>query len=278
MSEEHTIELEVEDLTDDDIAVETGADDEAVVVDEEIDVMDEDDADDADADEGDQGELRFDDAVEKMVEALLFAAAGPLSLKDLEQRLPDSVDVPQALASLQQRYAGRGVELVCVAERWCFRTSPDFAYLMTEERTEPRRLSKAALETLAIVAYHQPVTRAEIEQVRGVSLSKGTLDILLEMNFVRLRGRKRTPGRPVTYGTSDLFLEHFGLANLMDLPGAPEMKAAGLLDMNLPSGFEVPQPGSESADEDPIEDGEGEDAEFAQDFIGEPDKPQGEET
>ena len=256
MSEEHTIELEVED------AVEDMADDDMT----------------EDADEGDQGELRFDDAVEKMVEALLFAAAGPLSLKDLEQRLPDSVDVPQALASLQQRYAGRGVELDCVADRWRFRTSADFAYLMTEERTEPRRLSKAALETLAIVAYHQPVTRAEIEQVRGVSLSRGTLDLLLEMNFVRLRGRRRTPGRPVTYATTDAFLEHFGLANLMDLPGAPEMKAAGLLDMNLPSGFEVPQPGSESADEDAIEDGEAEDAEFAQDFIGEPDKPQGEES
>ncbi len=145
MSEEHTIELEVED------AVEDMADD--------------------DINEDEQGELRFDDAVEKMVEALLFAAAGPLSIKDLEQRLPDSVDTPQALASLQQRYAGRGVELVCVAGRWRFQTSADLAYLMTEERTEPRRLSKAAHETLAIVAYHQPVTRAEIEQVRGVQAS-----------------------------------------------------------------------------------------------------------
>ena len=270
MSEEHTIELEVEDdvlETDEDIVVEAEADEEVVIDEDDVEVS---------AEDAEQGELRFDDSIEKMVEALLFAAAGPLSLADLERRLPDRVDVPQALASLQQRYAGRGVELVCVAVRWCFRTSPVFAYLMTEERTVPRRLSKAALETLAIVAYHQPVTRAEIEQVRGVSLSKGTLDILLEMNFVRLRGRKRTPGRPVTYGTTDLFLEHFGLANLLDLPGAPEMKAAGLLDMNLPSGFEVPQPGSGSADEDPIEDSEGEDAEFAQDFIGDPEKPAGE--
>ncbi|HEY3812912.1 MAG TPA: SMC-Scp complex subunit ScpB [Caulobacteraceae bacterium] len=212
-----------------------------------------------------------------MVEALLFAAAGPLSLDDLEKRLPDGVDVAAAIASLQQRYAGRGVELASVADRWQFRTSPAFAYLMTEERTEPRRLSKAALETLAIVAYHQPATRAEIEQIRGVSLSKGTLDILLEMNFVRLRGRRRTPGRPVTYGTTDLFLEHFGLANLMDLPGAPEMKAAGLLDMNLPSGFEVPQPGSGGEDEDPLEDTDLlEGAEFAQDFVGDPDKGEGE--
>ncbi|HWE46829.1 MAG TPA: SMC-Scp complex subunit ScpB [Caulobacteraceae bacterium] len=211
-----------------------------------------------------------------MVEALLFAAAGPLSVDELAKRLRNGVEVERALAALKDRYAGRGVELVCVADRWCFRTSADFAYLMTEERTEPRRLSKAALETLAIVAYHQPVTRAEIEQVRGVTISKGTLDILLEMNFVRLRGRRRTPGRPVTYGTTDLFLEHFGLANLMDLPGAPEMKAAGLLDMNLPSGFEVPQPGMTSADEDPIEDGGGDDAEFAQDFIGEADKAPGE--
>ena len=255
MSEEHTVELEIE--ADEDIVVEA----------------------DADKDFGDaeEAELRSEDDVEKMVEALLFAAAGPLSLDDLAKRLPNNIDIERALASLKDRYAGRGVELAIVADRWCFRTSPDYAYLMTEERTEPRRLSKAALETLAIVAYHQPVTRAEIEQVRGVTISKGTLDILLEMNFVRLRGRRRTPGRPVTYGTTDLFLEQFGLANLIDLPGAAEMKAAGLLDMNLPSGFEVPQPGAGGSDEeDPIEDGDGETAEFAQDFVGEPEKPEGE--
>jgi segregation and condensation protein B len=216
--------------------------------------------------------MSFEDQVERMVEALLFAAAGPLSLADLERRLPEGCDVPAALASLQERYAGRGVELDCVADRWRFRTSPDFASLMTEEREDPRRLSKAALETLAIIAYHQPVTRAEIEQIRGVSLSKGTLDLLLEMDFVRLRGRRRTPGRPVTYATTDKFLEHFGLANLMDLPGGPEMKAAGLLDMSLPAGFEVPTPGLSAPEEDPLEEGELENAEFHQDFIGEEEK------
>ncbi|MGQ2992085.1 SMC-Scp complex subunit ScpB, partial [Brevundimonas sp.] len=150
-----------------------------------------------------------------------------------------------------------------------FRTAADLAFMMTEEREEPRRLSKAALETLAIIAYHQPVTRAEIESVRGVSISKGTLDLLLEMGFVRLRGRRRTPGRPVTYATADRFLEHFGLARLDDLPGVAEMKAAGLLDLSLPAGFEAPDPSRalDADDEDPVEDGD--DApEFAQDFVG----------
>ena len=134
-----------------------------------------------------------------------------------------------------------------------------------------RRLSKAALETLAIIAYHQPVTRAEIESVRGVSLSKGTLDVLLEMGFVRLRGRRRTPGRPVTYGTADQFLEHFGLASLADMPGAAEMKAAGLLDLGVPAGFEVPDPsGMRDEERDLLEDIDGDSPEFHQDFVGEP--------
>ena len=208
---------------------------------------------------------------ERQIEALLFAAAGPLSVEDLAKRLPANADVPAAIAALQKTYEGRGVELACVAGRWRFQTAEDMAFLMTEEREEPRRLSKAALETLAIIAYHQPVTRAEIESVRGVSISKGTLDLLLEMGFVRLRGRRRTPGRPVTYATTDRFLEHFGLATLYDLPGVQEMKAAGLLDLSLPVGFEVPDPtkASEADDEDgslPLED----DApEFAQDFVAE---------
>jgi segregation and condensation protein B len=159
------------------------------------------------------------------------------------------------------------VELECVADRWRFRTAADLGFLMTEEREEARRLSKAALETLAIIAYHQPVTRAEIEQVRGVALSKGTLDTLLELGFVRLRGRRRTPGRPVTYGTTDVFLEHFGLPSLMDLPGMAEMKAAGLLDMNVPAGFEVPSPAGLATDEDPIGAGEDGAPEFHQDFL-----------
>ncbi|MBC6981750.1 SMC-Scp complex subunit ScpB [Caulobacter sp. 17J80-11] len=204
-----------------------------------------------------------------MIEALLFAAAGPLSAHDLARRLPEGADVGRGLAALKARYAGRGVELECVADRWRFRTAADLAGLMTEEREDPRRLSKAALETLAIIAYHQPVTRAEIEQIRGVSLSKGTLDVLLEMNFVRLRGRRRTPGRPVTYGTTDGFLEHFALASLADLPGAAEMRAAGLLDVGVPAGFEVPDP-SGARDGEDLLDAIDEDApEFQMDFVGE---------
>lgn len=215
-------------------------------------------------------DLRFapdETEIERRVEALLFAAAGPLSAAEMARRLPEGADIGQALAGLRARYEGRGVELECVADRWRFRTSPDLSFLMTEEREEPRRLSKAALETLAIIAYHQPVTRAEIESVRGVSISRGTLDLLLEMGFVRLRGRRRSPGRPVTYATADRFLEHFGLASVHDLPGVADMRAAGLLDLSLPTGFEVPDPSrSMNEDEDPIEDGDA--PEFAQDFIG----------
>jgi segregation and condensation protein B len=204
--------------------------------------------------------------IERRVEALLFAAAGPLSAADLASRLPEGVDVGRAIAGLRARYQGRGVELECVADRWRFRTAPDLGFLMTEEREEPRRLSRAALETLAIIAYHQPVTRAEIESVRGVSMSKGTLDQLLEMGFVRLRGRRRSPGRPVTYGTADRFLEQFGLGSLADLPGLAEMKAAGLLDMNVPAGFELPDPARPAGEEDEAGD-EADAPEFAQDFL-----------
>ena len=205
---------------------------------------------------------------ERQVEALLFAAAGPLSIADLARRLPADADVASALTALRARYAGRGVDLVCVADAWRFQTAADLAFLMTEEREEPRRLSKAAQETLAIIAYHQPVTRAEIESVRGVQASRGTLDLLLELGLVRMRGRRRTPGRPVTFGTTDGFLEHYGLANLADLPGASEMKALGLLSLDLPPGFDVPDPSSALApDEDPLESGE--DPEFHQDYLGE---------
>jgi len=204
---------------------------------------------------------------ERRVEALLFAAAGPLSLDDIAGRLPEGSDVERAVADLRVRYEGRGVELVCVADRWRFQTAADLAFLMTIEREEPRRLSRAAQETLAIIAYHQPVTRAEIEAVRGVQASRGTLDVLLELRLVRMRGRRRTPGRPVTYGTTDAFLEHFGLASLADLPGAADMRAAGLLSLDLPADFSIPTPGTETPDEDPIE--AGEDApEFHTDFLG----------
>jgi len=208
---------------------------------------------------------------ERRIEALLFAAAAPLSHEELLRRLPEGADVSGALTALQERYQGRGVVLDIVAGRYRFRTAEDLGFLMTEEREEPRRLSKAALETLAIIAYHQPCTRAEIESVRGVSLSKGTLDVLLEMGFVRLRGRRRTPGRPVTYGTTDRFLEHFGLAGLYDLPGVQEMKAAGLLDLSMPVGFEVPDPsrgGDDDAD-DLLPGIDDQAPEFAQDFVSE---------
>ena len=205
---------------------------------------------------------------ERQVEALLFAAAGPLSVTDLARRLPERADVDAALAALRVRYAGRGVELACVADAWRFQTAPDLAFLMSEEREEPRRLSRAAQETLAIIAYHQPVTRAEIESVRGVQASRGTLDVLLELGLVRMRGRRRTPGRPVTFGTTDGFLEHYGLANLADMPGAGEMKALGLLSLDLPPGFDVPDPSAAlAADEDPLEPGET--VEFHQDYLGE---------
>ncbi|HEY8574567.1 SMC-Scp complex subunit ScpB [Phenylobacterium sp.] len=205
---------------------------------------------------------------EREVEALLFAAAGPLSEADLARRLPEGADVAAALAALQARYEGRGVELARVAERWRFQTAQDLAWLMTEERDEPRRLSRAAQETLAIIAYHQPVTRAEIEAVRGVQASRGTLDVLLELGLVRMRGRRRTPGRPVTYGTTDAFLEHYGLASLSDLPGAAEMKAAGLLSLDLPADFSVPDPSALAPDEDPLDDGS-EAPEFHTDYLGE---------
>jgi segregation and condensation protein B len=204
---------------------------------------------------------------ERMVEALLFAAAEPLSVHDLAHRLPEGTDVGQALATLSARYAGRGVELECVADRWRFRTAPDLGFLMVEEREEPRRLSRAALETLAVIAYHQPVTRADIEAVRGVQMSRGTLDVLLELGFARMRGRRRSPGRPVTYGTTDKFLEHYGLSSLADLPGASDLRAAGLLDLDLPADFALPDPTAPALDEDPLDPGD--EAQFHQDFLSE---------
>jgi segregation and condensation protein B len=200
------------------------------------------------------------------IEALLFAAAGPLTTEDLAKRLPEGADIEAGLAELSALYEGRGVVLANVAGGWRFQTAPDLAWLMTEERDEPRRLSKAAQETLAIIAYHQPVTRAEIESVRGVAASRGTLDVLLELGLVRMRGRRRTPGRPVTFGTTDAFLEHYGLAALADLPGLSEMKAAGLLSLDLPPDFVVPDPNAPAGDEDPLE---ADAPEFHVDFLGE---------
>ncbi|MDO1558248.1 SMC-Scp complex subunit ScpB [Brevundimonas sp. 2R-24] len=207
----------------------------------------------------------------RQVEALLFAAAGPLTEADLAERLPEGADVAGAVAALRSLYQDRGVVLEQAAGGWRFRTAEDLAWLMVDQREEPRKLSRAALETLAIIAYHQPVTRAEIESVRGVSLSRGTLDALLEMGLVRLRGRRRTPGRPVTYATTDQFLEHFGLNHLADLPGAAEMKAAGLLEFAPGAGFETPDPSRLLGldDEDPIDDADAEAPDFVEDFTGE---------
>ncbi|MDQ0468769.1 SMC-Scp complex subunit ScpB [Labrys wisconsinensis] len=192
----------------------------------------------------------------RLVEALLFAAVEPLDEAALRARLPDGVDLPAVLAALRQDYAGRGVNLVRLGGRWAFRTASDLAWLMAPDAAEPKKLSRAALETLAIIAYHQPVTRAEIEEIRGVSISKGTLDLLLETGWARLRGRRRVPGRPVTYGTTPAFLDHFGLDGIGDLPGLDELKGAGLLDGRLPPGFSVPMPSDDSAltpDEEPLD-------------------------
>lgn len=165
-----------------------------------------------------------------MVEALLFAAKEPLSVADLAARLPEGAAVEKHLATLRETYQGRGVELAEAGGRWFFRTAGDLAFLLRNEVEQERKLSRAAVETLAVIAYHQPVTRAEIEEIRGVTISKGTLDILMEAGWVRPKGRRQTPGKPVTYGTTDDFLAHFSLADLKDLPGFEELKAAGLLD------------------------------------------------
>jgi segregation and condensation protein B len=178
----------------------------------------------------------------RRLEALLFAAAEPLDVKTLARALDDGDSVEALLAELQQQYHDRGVSLVKVAGRWQFRTADDLSYLLERQQKEERKLSRAALETLAIIAYHQPVTRAEIEEIRGVSTSPGTLDVLMETSWIRPRGRRRAPGRPLTYGTTELFLSHFGLDAIKDLPGLADLKAAGLLDSNLPPGFTVPEP------------------------------------
>ncbi len=193
----------------------------------------------------------------RMGEALLFASAEPLRTEQIADRLPDGADVERVLADLAEHYADRGVILVRVAGGWAFRTATDLSFLMERERVEQRKLSRAALETLAIIAYHQPVTRAEIEDVRGVSVSKGTLDVLMEIGWVRVRGRRHTPGRPVTYGTTDSFLEHFGLDRIGDLPGLDELKAAGVLDTSMPTNISIPRPSDE---DDPVAEDDEEDS------------------
>jgi segregation and condensation protein B len=192
----------------------------------------------------------------RIVEALLFASNEALSAEQLAKHLPEGADIEALLADLKGNYQNRGVNLVQTAGKWMMRTADDLSFLLRRETVEQKRLSKAALETLAIIAYHQPVTRAEIEDIRGVAISKGTLDILLEIGWAKMRGRRRTPGRPVTYGTTEAFLTQFGLNDASDLPGVQELKSAGLLDANLPPGFDMPSPrvGDElTADEDPLD-------------------------
>jgi segregation and condensation protein B len=179
---------------------------------------------------------------ERMVEAMLFASAEPLTLAEMNARMPHGADAAEAVALLRRRYEGRGVRVVRVGEAWAIRTAPDLGFLMRHEIVETRKLSRAAIETLAIIAYHQPVTRAEIEEIRGVSVSRGTVDQLIELDWVKLGRRKMTPGRPVTFVVTDIFLDHFGLESARDLPGLKELRAAGLLDSR-------PVPGQGGADE-----------------------------
>jgi segregation and condensation protein B len=192
----------------------------------------------------------------RIAEALLFAATQPLEESEIAKQLPEGVKALPVLEELREHYAGRGVNLARVAKKWFFRTATDLGWLLARDQQEQKKLSRAALETLSIIAYHQPVTRAEIEDIRGVAISRGTVDALIESGWVRLRGRRKAPGRPVTYGTTDTFLIHFGLEAITDLPGLDELKGAGLFDGRLPPGFGVPTPSDDpalTADEDPLE-------------------------
>ncbi len=187
---------------------------------------------------------------ERMIEAILFASAEPVPVTEMTARMPHGSDPAEALVHLRKRYEGRGVQLVKIGQGYAFRTAADLGFLMQKERVETRKLSRAAIETLAIIAYHQPVTRAEIEEIRGVSVSRGTVDQLLELEWIRFGRRKMTPGRPVTYVVTDEFLDHFGLESARDLPGLKELRAAGLLD-NRPPPSDLPGvPGTGDEDDD----------------------------
>ncbi|NML73839.1 SMC-Scp complex subunit ScpB [Rhizobium sp. S-51] len=203
----------------------------------------------------DPARLRSEREALRIAEALVFASAEPVSEGFIAERLPRDMDVRALMMQLKDDYAGRGVNLVQVDDHWAFRTAADLSFAIRRDETEVKKLSRAALEVLAIIAYHQPVTRAEIEDIRGVQTSKGTLDVLMEAGWVRFRGRRRTPGRPVTLGTTRDFLDHFGLEELRDLPGLEELKGAGLLSGRIPANFNIPLPltGDDLAeDEDPI--------------------------
>ena len=193
----------------------------------------------------------------RAAEALLFAGGEPISAKDLGEKLGPAVDVAAVLMKLKTDYAERGVQLVETGAGWRFQSAPDLAGLFTETREAPKRLPKAAMETLAVIAYHQPVTRAEIEEIRGVSLSRGSMELLLEIGWIRPRGRRRTPGRPLTFGTTDVFLGQFGLASLDALPGKDDLKSLGLLDPRAASAIDVPRPSEETdPDEEPLSEGD----------------------
>lgn len=231
-----------------------------------------------------EGDLRQQLTNVRIVEALLFAASEPLDEATLAESLPKGTDVGAVVSELKEQYSGRGISVVKTAGKWAFRTADDLSWLLEKHAYEERRLSKAALETLAIIAYHQPVTRAEIEEIRGVSTSAGTLDILLESAWVRPRGRRRAPGKPITYGTTEAFLAHFGLDSVKDLPGLADLKAQGLLDSTLPPGFSVPSPTDVAAlmpDELPLDSADEEDEAIVQAEMeldlpdeDEPDKPE----
>ena len=194
---------------------------------------------------------------ERMVEAMLFASAEPLTTRAMQDRMPHGCDAAEAMVLLRRRYQGRGVNVARVGDAWAIRTAPDLSFLMSRETVETRKLSRAAIETLAIIAYHQPCTRAEIEEIRGVSVSRGTIDQLMEMEWLRFGRRKMTPGRPVTYVVTQGFLDHFGLETTRDLPGLKELRAAGLLDSRPPPGsFPGPEDAGEDDAMDPPEDQE----------------------
>jgi segregation and condensation protein B len=192
----------------------------------------------------------------RMLEAILFASTQPLSRGEVLARMPDGIDIDPLLSELQEAYSGRGVILRRSDDRWAFRTAEDLAFVLKREVVQEKKLSRAAVETLSVIAYHQPATRAEIEEVRGVAVSRGTLDVLLETGWIRLRGRRRTPGRPVTFGTTPAFLDHFGLESISDLPGLTDLRAAGLIETLAVPGEEMPTPDDREElrdDEDPLE-------------------------
>lgn len=197
---------------------------------------------------------------ERMVEAILFASAEPVTVGEMNARMPHGCDAGAAVKLLRDHYETRGVRVVQVGEAWAIRTDPDLGHLLQKETVETRKLSRAAIETLAIIAYHQPVTRAEIEEIRGVSVSRGTIDLLIEMEWIRFGRRRMTPGRPVTFVVTPAFLDHFGLETARDLPGLKELRAAGLLDNRPPPGFDAPMD-----DEEEVQDDEGQSEMFEDD-------------